>query len=131
MKSLQRFAPTFYVLLRIVAGFMFACHGAQKLFGVLGGHPHLGDPWALVGGIVEFAGGVLIAVGFLTGPAAFISSGEMAVAYFKVHARGGFWPIQNHGELAALYAFVFLYMAGQGSGSFSVDRLLGRRRSGT
>jgi putative oxidoreductase len=128
MTVLHRFSPTFYAILRIASGALFACHGAQKLFGVLGGHVMTGDPWGLGAGIIEFVGGILIMLGLFTGPAAFVASGEMAVAYFKVHAPGGFWPIENHGELAALYCFLFLYIASQGSGLWGLDRLLGRRR---
>jgi putative oxidoreductase len=110
-----------YALLRFVSGFMFMCHGAQKLFGAFGGQAHTGDPLMLTAGIIEFVGSILIALGLFTGPAAFIASGEMAVAYFKAHAPGGTWPIQNHGELAVLYCFLFLYMAARGSGRYSVD----------
>jgi len=111
-----------------MSGFLFMCHGAQKLFGALGGDVQTGDPWGLSAGIIEFVGGLLIMLGLFTGPAAFISSGEMAVAYFKVHAKNGALPIQNHGELAALYCFLFLYIASEGSGTLALDRLLGRRR---
>jgi putative oxidoreductase len=111
-----------YSLMRFVVGVLFACHGAQKLFGVLGGHSMLHNPLMLAGGIIEFGGGVLIAIGLLTSVAAFIASGEMAVAYFLMHARGGFWPIVNKGELAVVYCFIFLYIAAHGSGRFAVQR---------
>ena len=112
--------------MRLVVGFLFSCHGAQKLFGALGGtQQHHGLP--LVGGIIEFAGGILIAVGLFAGVAAFIASGEMAAAYFMVHAKMGFWPIINKGELAVAYCFVFLFIAAQGSGSYSLDRLRRKR----
>jgi putative oxidoreductase len=127
MTVLHRFSPTFYAILRIVSGFLFMCHGAQKLFGAFGGHVQT-DPWGLSAGIIELVGGLLIMLGLFTGPAAFISSGEMAVAYFKAHAKNGALPIQNHGELAALYCFLFLYIASQGSGTLALDRLFGRRR---
>ena len=81
----------------------------------------------LAAGIIEFFGGLMIAVGLLAGIVAFIASGEMAVAYFKAHAPGGSLPIVNHGELAVLYCFLFLYVATRGSGAFSLDRL--RRKS--
>ena len=127
---LGRYSEVFYALFRFVAGALFACHGAQKLFGVLGGQKMTGVPMMLVGGIIEFAGGILIAVGLLTAWAAFIASGEMAVAYFMAHAgKGGFWPLQNHGELAVLYCFVFLYFAAHGGGIWSIDSVL-RKRSG-
>jgi len=126
---LSKFSGHAYALMRIVAGFMFACHGAQKLFGALGGKVAIHDPLALVAGIVEFGGGSLIALGLLAVPAAFVASGEMAVGYFKAHARGGFWPIVNRGELAVLYCFVFLFIASRGAGIWSLDYLLRRRKS--
>jgi len=115
-----------YTALRIAAGLLFVCHGAQKLFGVLGGHTELHDPLGLTAGIIEFFAGGLIALGLMASWAAFLASGEMAVAYFKAHASRGFWPIVNRGELAVLYCFVFLYIAFHGSGSISLDRLLKR-----
>lgn len=111
-----------YSLMRFVVGVLFACHGAQKLFGLFGGHTMIHNPLMLAGGIIEFGGGLLIAIGLLTSVAAFIASGEMAVAYFMMHARGGFWPIVNKGELAVVYCFVFLYIAAHGSGRFAVQR---------
>jgi putative oxidoreductase len=114
--------------MRLVVGLLFACHGAQKLFGALGGQSMVGNPKMLAAGLIEFLGGGLVALGLWAAPAAFVASGEMAVAYFTVHARAGFWPILNHGELAVLYCFVFLYVASRGSGSPSVDALRGKRR---
>lgn len=116
-----------YALMRVVVGLLFAVHGAQKLFGVLGGKVMTGNPLMLTAGIIEFVGGLLIAVGLLTRIAAFLASGEMAVAYFKVHAPQGFWPIQNQGELAVLYCFVFLFIAAYGGGIYSLDHALRRR----
>src|ERR1044071_1091502 len=104
---LGKYSNFFYALLRIVAGALFACHGAQKLFGVLGGQKQ-SDTLFQVAGVIEFAGGILIAAGFFASIVAFICAGEMAVAYFKQHAPGGFWPIVNRGELAVLFCFVFL-----------------------
>jgi putative oxidoreductase len=121
---LGRYAEIIHALLRFVAGALFACHGAQKLFGVLGGQKMTGVPLMLVAGIIEFAGGLMIALGLLTAWAAFIASGEMAAAYFMVHAKGGFWPIINKGELAVLYCFLFLYIAARGAGPYSVDAKL-------
>lgn len=115
-----------YASLRFFAGGLFACHGAQKLFGALGGAGHAHGKF-LVAGIIEFGGGVLIALGFFATIAAFVAAGEMAVAYFTVHVHGGFWPIVNHGELAVLYCFVFLFVAAKGSGSFSVDAAMGKK----
>ena len=126
MGFLARYAEPFYALLRIVAGFLFACHGAQKLFGVLGGQQMTSDPLMLAAGIIEFVGGIMIALGLATRIAAFLASGEMAVAYFKAHFPEGMWPIQNGGELPALYSFLFLYIAARGSGIWSLDRLFGK-----
>ena len=127
---LGRYAALTYALMRFVVGALFACHGAQKLFGALGGKAMTSDPMMLAAGIIEFGGGLLIALGLFASWAALLASGEMAVAYFKVHAPGGFWPIVNKGELAVLYCFVFLYIASHGSGAYSVDHLArgGRRR---
>ncbi len=125
---LGRYADVIYALFRFVAGALFACHGAQKLFGVLGGQKMTANPMMLVAGIIEFGGGLLIAIGLLAAWAAFIASGEMATAYFMVHAHGGFWPIVNKGELAVVYCFAFLYVAARGAGPYSVDAKLLRRR---
>ena len=118
-----------YGLMRIVVGLLFACHGAQKLFGMFGGIGGPASTLIKMAGVVEFFGGVLIALGLWAGFAAFIASGEMAVAYFKVHAPGGFWPIVNHGELAVLYCFVFLYIACMGSGKLSIQSLFRKRHA--
>lgn len=129
MRFLAKYTESIYAILRIVAGLLFACHGAQKLFGALGGQQVTGNAFMMLAGIIEFFGGLLIAVGLFAGIAAFIASGQMAVAYFKVHAPNGFWPIQNQGELAMLYCFLFLYIAARGSGAFSMDRMVRRRRA--
>ena len=123
MPFLNLFSDLLYSLMRLIAGFLFACHGAQKLFGVLGGPQMLHNPMMLAAGIIEFIGGVLIALGVFTTLAAFIASGEMAFAYFMGHAPHGFWPILNHGELAVVYCFVFLYIASRGDGVWSLRRL--------
>ncbi len=125
---LERYSEPIYALMRVVVGLLFACHGAQKLFGVLGGQSRLADPKLFTAGIIELVGGGLIVLGLWAGYAAFIASGEMAVAYFTTHAPGGFWPIVNKGELAVLYCFVFLYIASRGSGRLSVDALVKKRR---
>lgn len=93
--------------MRIVAGLLFACHGAQKLFGVLGAQQMPLVSQMGLAGIIEFFGGLLVAIGFLTGTAAFIASGEMAAAYLQVHVPRGAVPIRNGGELAALYVSCF------------------------
>jgi putative oxidoreductase len=120
-------APYTYAAVRIVAGLLFACHGAQKLFGVLGGHRMPLFSQLGAAGVVEFCGGLLIAIGFLTSFVAFIAAGEMAVAYFQVHAPRATFPIQNGGELAVLYCFLFLYIATRGSGTLGLDRGSGPR----
>lgn len=127
MGVLGRFSGLFYALMRLVVGLLFACHGAQKLFGVLGGHqmPLLSQMG--LAGVIEFVGGLLIAFGLLTSIAAFVASGEMAWAYFQAHAPNGLWPIVNRGELAVAFCFVFLYIASMGGGRYSLDRLLGRK----
>jgi putative oxidoreductase len=121
-----RFSGPAYALLRIVAGLMFAMHGAQKLFGFPSGSPVQLASLMGLAGIIELVTGVLIAVGFRTHWAAFLASGQMAVAYFTAHAPLGHYPIVNRGELAVLYCFLFLFMATYGSGAWSLDG--GRRR---
>ena len=115
--------------LRVVAGLLFAQHGAQKLFGVLEGNQ--AELMSLMGlaGIIEFFGGLLIAAGLFTRPVAFIACGQMAVAYFMVHAPQGFWPILNRGELAALYCFTWLFFFTHGPGRYSVDGWLASRKA--
>jgi putative oxidoreductase len=126
-----------YALLRIVAGLLYACHGAQKLFGVLGGvgeQPGMAVPlYSLAGlaGGIELVGGLCIALGLLTSYTAFIASGEMAAAYFIAHAPRSFWPLQNNGELAVLYCFLFLYMAARGAGIWSLGHRLDAVRPAT
>ncbi len=134
-----RWAPILLSVLRIVSAFLLMAHGAQKVFNILKPPPAPGAPPAPpfafdplstqgVGGILELFGGLLLLLGLFTRPVAFILSGMMAVAYFGWHAPGGFWPILNRGELAVLYCFVFLYLAGAGGGPWSLDALLRRRR---
>ena len=125
---LGKYSELLYAVMRLVIGLLFACHGAQKLFGVLGGQSQLSNPLMLAAGVIEFAGGLLVALGLWASYAAFIASGHMAVAYFMVHAPGGLWPILNKGELAALYCFVFLFIASRGSGSWSIDGVVGKKR---
>ncbi len=122
MKSLSSIEPLAYAVMRIVFGFLYSCHGAQKLFGAFGGHQMLHVPLMLVAGIIEFGCGILILLGLGLRYAAFLASGEMAVAYFMNHAAKGFFPIQNGGELAVLYCFAFLFIASKGAGKFAVQK---------
>jgi putative oxidoreductase len=124
-------APHLLSILRIITAFLFMQHGAQKIFGLLGGSrggppsfPTL--PW--IAGVLEFFGGLLILIGLFTRPVAFILSGLMAVAYFKAHAPREFWPLLNGGELAALYSFVFLYLSAAGGGPWSLDSIWRRSK---
>ena len=132
-RVLGRYSDVTYALMRSVTGFLFACHGAQKLFGVLGGfqgQPGVTAPLGSLPGLagaIELVGGVMVGLGLFAGIVAFICSGEMAVAYFMVHASQNLWPILNGGELAVLYCFVFLYIASRGSGPLSVDAMIRRR----
>ena len=129
MKSLLApFANPIYAAMRIVVGFLFLCHGLQKVFGMLGGEARPLASLIGVGGVIELVGGALIAVGLGTRYAAFLCSGQMAVAYFMFHQSNGVLPIQNNGELAAIYSFVFLFIAAHGPGMLSLDRILGRDR---
>lgn len=118
----ERYAPFFYALMRIVFGFLWVFHGLQKTFGMFGGRTAELASLRGVAGIIEIVAGTLVMVGLFTRPAAFIASGQMAVAYFTRHQPAGLWPIQNQGELAALYCFTFLYIAARGPGPVSADR---------
>jgi putative oxidoreductase len=132
-KFLGRYSDYLYALMRIIVGLLFACNGARKLFGVFGGMGGTGEAAPLfsqmgLAGIIEFFGGLLIAMGLFTGYAAFIASGEMAVAYFQNHFPKGFWPLLNTGERAVFYCFVFLYIASRGAVAWGIDRAFRQRR---
>lgn len=127
-------APVLSVL-RIVAALLMMQHGAQKMFGALGGVDGAGASVPLasmmgLAGIIEFFIAGLVAVGLFTRLAAFLLAGEMAAAYFMGHAGQAFWPIANQGELAMLYCFVFLFLAAAGPGPFSLDAILAKKRGG-
>lgn len=119
------FAPQILSIFRILAGVMFACHGAQKILGAFGGMPPgVTMNWEIwTAGIIELVGGAMIAIGLFTRTNAFLASGLMAVAYFKGHASGGFFPKVNGGEMAVLYCWIFLYIAAAGPGAWAVDTL--------
>ena len=123
-KVLAPFRPHIYALLRFAAGLLFFLHGLPKLFGGFG-RPAPVELMSQMGlaGIIEVIGGAMIALGLFTSPVAFLASGQMAVAYFQAHAPRGLYPIMNGGELAALFCFVFLYIAAVGSGKFSLDAI--------
>ncbi len=129
MENLKSFvakwSPVVQSIMRIVIGLLFLEHGAQKLFGLpVAMEGFTLSLFSLVGlsAILEFFGGLLVFLGLFTRPVAFILSGEMAVAYFMVHAPKSFWPVVNQGELAIVYCFVFLFFAFNGGGQLSLDR---------
>lgn len=125
--------PRILGILRIIVGFLYLQHGMAKLFGM----PHIAmfdglQLMSLLGlaGVLELAGGTLILIGLFTRPAAFILSGEMAVAYFMAHAPQGLLPILNQGELAVVYCFLFLYFSVAGGGAYSIDEMRTAHSSG-
>lgn len=127
-KFLGRFSEHIYALLRIVAGWCFLLHGSQKLFGWPGDRPPIEDLVSRMGlaGVIELVGGILILLGLFASVAAFIASGQMAVAYWMAHAPEGspFFPLMNGGEPAVLFCFIFLYVAAKGAGKWSVASAL-------
>ncbi len=129
-ESFERHRPLALSGLRIIAGLMFMQHGTQKIFGFPA--PAMG-PFDIasqigIGGVLELVGGALLVIGLFTRPVAFLMSGMMAVAYFQFHAAsGGFFPLVNQGELAALYCWVFLYIFFAGPGSIAVDTVLKKK----
>jgi putative oxidoreductase len=130
---MSRYEEATLALLRVMAGLLFIEHGVQKLFGLL---PTPGQPARIAetfsrswfAGVLELTLGPLFVLGLCTRWCAFVLAGEMAFAYFLVHAPRGFWPIVTRGELPALYCFVFFYFAARGGGRYSLDALLARRR---
>ena len=119
---LSRWQPQVLALLRIVTGLLFLEHATQKFFAFPVPFPvHPLPPLLIAAGVIELLAGVLVTVGLFTRLAAFIASGEMAVAYFMGHASKGFWPAANMGEGAILYCFIFLYIAAAGAGAWSID----------
>jgi putative oxidoreductase len=131
---MDKLAGAAHALLRIVAGALFICPGGMILFGWFGGMPAQPGggavpPLIVAAGWIELVGGSAILLGLFTRPVAFITSGEMAVAYFMAHFPNGFWPIQNHGEPAVLFCFIFLFLSAAGAGPFSLDHLLLKRRA--
>ncbi len=121
-------------LMRVVAGILFIQTGSIKLFGWFGGMPggatahFISELW--VAAVLEFFGGIAVALGLFTRPIAFILSGEMAVAYWQVHAARGPWPPQNQGMAAVLLCFVYLFLSAYGAGKWSLDEILARKGKG-
>ena len=126
MDFLRPYAPQLLSLLRFMSGLLLLQHGTSKYLNFPVGPMNNASPATMGGaaGIIELIAGVLLVIGLFTRPAAFIASGMCAVAYFYVHAGRGFFPLLNGGELAALYSFVFLYLAAAGGGPLSLDRIL-------
>ena len=123
---MQSFSAQTYALMRIFAGLLFLWHGTQKLFGFPTAAPEGVPAFVInVAGPIELVGGLLIVAGLFTRWAAFLCSGLMAAAYWMAHGMNAFFPIQNGGELAVLYCFVFLFISAQGSGIWSVDAARG------
>jgi putative oxidoreductase len=126
----SRWSPRILSILRIVSAFLFMAHGSQKLFNIPPGQQGRPELLSMAGiaGILEFFGGFLLLLGFLTRPVAFLLSGLMASAYFIAHAPQGFLPIVNRGELAAVYSFLFLYLFFAGGGEWSIDNWLREKK---
>ena len=127
---LSRFKPQIYAILRIVVGFLFLWHGSQKLFDFPASSSGMVPPAYIIwiGGTIEFFGGLLVMLGFVTRVAAFLASGEMAFAYWMAHSPAAILPLLNHGELAMLYCFLFLYISAKGAGVFSVDSIIEKKK---
>ena len=129
MNSLNRFADPFYCIMRLVVGLMFACHGLDKIFGAFTPKGEALPTLMLLGGWVEIVCGFLVAFGLLTRLAAFVASGEMAVAFYIMYATNGLIPYVNKGELAVVYCFVFFYIFLRGPGGWSIDAMMGKRKA--
>jgi putative oxidoreductase len=125
-RLLGHFSEVAFAAMRVVVAFNFLGHGLQKLTGALGGHRFPITSQLGLAGLIETVLGALILVGLFTSVAAFVASGEMAFAFFLSHYPSGGWPVQNGGELAVGYCFVFLFIATRGGGRLSLDALFGR-----
>jgi putative oxidoreductase len=124
-EALSRIEPKIYAVMRIIAGFLFLWHGSQKVLGFPGGSREMPFHIQYVAGPIELVGGILIMIGLATRISAFICSGLMAAAYWMAHGTKAVLPIQNHGELAVLYCFVFLAIFARGAGAWGLDSLRG------
>ncbi len=122
---LATWQPRVLSVLRIISAFLFMQHGGQKLFGFPAEQRYPFDLFSMSGtaGVLELFGGFLLLIGLFTRPVAFLLSGLMTFAYFIAHAPQNFWPLNNGGELATLFSFVFLYFVFAGGGSWSVDSI--------
>src|SRR5207245_4409676 len=129
MNALNRVADPVFCITRLIVGLMFACHGGQLVLGMFGGMSGSDAMMMQVGGWIQLVGGFMIAFGLLTRLAAFVSSGEMAVAYFMMHAPRGFVPLMNHGELAVFYCWFFFFVVFYGAGRWSIDGLICKGKS--
>lgn len=131
MSFLTPFSGPLLSILRIMSALLFFAHGTAKLFGWPATEMFATPPAPMTliwfAGVLELAGGALLAVGFMTRPVAFVLSGQMAFAYFLGHATQAFWPVQNGGDAAILYCFVFLYIAAAGGGPWSLDNALAKK----
>lgn len=118
--------PRVLSVLRVITAFLFMAHGTQKMFGFPADARMPFELFSLMGlaGVLEVFGGLLILIGLFTRPVAFLLSGQMAAAYFMAHAPNNFWPLNNGGESAVLYSFIFLYFVFAGGGTWSLDRLI-------
>jgi putative oxidoreductase len=132
MAFLKPYAPQLLSALRIMAGLLLLQHGTTKYLSFPETQMSGASPMTMGGaaGLIELVGGVFLVIGLFTRPTALVVSGMLAVAYFSAHAPQGFFPILNGGELAALYCFVFLYLAAAGGGAWSVDRMRGAEHRG-
>ena len=132
MNFLNRYAETVYCIMRLIVGLVFACHGGQKILGFPPGGHGAGEGIMLLGAWIELIGGFLIGFGLFTRIAAFVASGEMAVAYFMFHFSGGFFAPKGapiNGESAILYCWIFLFIFFYGPGAWSIDALIARSRA--
>ena len=126
----ERWRPQFLSILRIVTALLFIVHGTSKILGIPDTSMSFPPPWTLfwIAGMLELVGGLLLLVGFLSRPVAFMLAGEMAIAYWMIHAPESIYPVVNRGEAAVLFCFIFLYIFFAGAGPWSIDCWLQKRR---
>jgi putative oxidoreductase len=125
-ERLAQYRPQALGVLRIMTALQFIEHGSQKLFNFpVSAQPHALTGLTMAAGILEFAGGILLALGLFTRPVAFLLAGEMAIAYFMAHMPRDFFPVNNSGDAAISFCFIFLYLIFAGSGAFALDNRRG------